>query len=255
MVTGASRGIGRAMVDRLAATRTVVALARSVEGLTALAARHRIVSIACDVSDARAVDEAWARIRHEVGEPDLVVNNAGLCDAGGPIWEQDPEDWWRVFEVNVRGAFLVSRCALPSMIAQGRGRIVNVASNAAFYRVWDGLHGFDYPAYMASKAALVRLTETMAGETAGTGVAVLAVSPGTVKTDMTASAAPFRAAWDDEGLWVSSDLVASLVEAIADGRLDVLTGRYVHAVTDDWRDLVVRHEAIADGDEHTLRVR
>jgi NAD(P)-dependent dehydrogenase (short-subunit alcohol dehydrogenase family) len=255
VVTGASRGIGRSLCERLARTRTVVALARSVEGLADVAGPHPVVAISCDVADPRAVAAAWTRIRAEVGEPDLLINNAGICDAGGPVWEQDPDAWWRVFEVNLRGAFLVSRAALPGMLAQGRGRIVNVASNAAFYRVWDGLDGFDYSAYMSSKAALVRLTEVMAGETAGSGIAILAVSPGTVKTDMTATADAFRSMWDEEDVWVSADRIGDMVDAIADGELDALTGRYVHAVTDDWRDLVARRAEIADNDAHTLRVR
>lgn len=255
VVTGASRGIGRSLCERLAATRPVVALARSIEGLADIAGPHPVVAISCDVSDPHSVSAAWARIRAEVGEPDLLVNNAGICDDGGPVWEQDPDTWWRVFEVNLRGAFLVSRAALPGMLEQGRGRIVNVASNAAFYRVWDGLDGFDYSAYMSSKAALVRLTEVMAGETAGRGIAVLAVSPGTVKTDMTATADAFRAMWDDDDVWVSAEPIADLVEVIADGELDVLTGRYIHAVTDDWRDLVARQAEIAERDTHTLRIR
>ncbi len=255
VVTGASRGIGLSLCERLATTRTVVALARSIDGLADVSRPNPVIAISCDVADQRSVADAWAQIRADVGEPDLLVNNAGISDAGGPVWEQDPDDWWRVFEVNLRGAFLVSRAALPGMLALGHGRIVNMASNAAFYRVWDGLDGFDYSAYMSSKAALVRLTEVMAGETEGTGIAVLAVSPGTVKTDMTANADAFRALWDDEDMWVSAEPIADLVAAIADGELDALTGRYVHAVTDDWQDLVARHAEIADRDTHTLRVR
>ena len=72
---------------------------------------------------------------------------------------------------------------------------------------------------------------------------------------MTATADAFRAMWDDDDVWVSAEPIADLVDAIADGELDALTGRYIHAVTDDWRDLVARQAEIAERDTHTLRIR
>jgi NAD(P)-dependent dehydrogenase (short-subunit alcohol dehydrogenase family) len=117
VVTGASRGIGRVVAERLASSgRVVIAIARSQESLEQLAAIAGVVPMATDVSDRAAVIETWTRIGCEFGAPALVVNNAGFGGAGGPTWQHDPETWWRVFEVNVLGSFLMCRAALPLMI-------------------------------------------------------------------------------------------------------------------------------------------
>jgi NAD(P)-dependent dehydrogenase (short-subunit alcohol dehydrogenase family) len=160
-----------------------------------------------------------------------------------------------VFEVNVLGTFLVCRVALPAMVRRGSGRIVNLASNAAVHRTWDDLGGFDRSAYMASKAAVIRLTEVLAGETAGRGVSVFAISPGRVKTDMTASFEAFRGDWDAPSLWSPPGLAADLVEFLATGALDALSGRFINAAQDDWRTMASRASQIGAADAHTLRIR
>lgn len=148
-----------------------------------------------DVVDASAVSAAVANLEREVGPIDLLVNNAGPSGAGGPTWQKDPAAWWRVFEVNVLGAFLCARAVLPKMCARGSGRIVNVASNAAFNAIGDDFGARIDSAYLASKAALVRLTEALAAEARGRAVYVFAISPGMVKTDMTAPIFPDL--WDN----------------------------------------------------------
>jgi 3-oxoacyl-[acyl-carrier protein] reductase len=254
VVTGASRGIGRAVTERLAADGfRVVAIGRSVELLGEVAAGSGALPHVLDVSDAAAVTDAWAQIESEFGVPDLLVNNAGVSGASGRTWEHEPADWWRVFEINVLGTFLMSRAAVPGMLARGSGRIVNVSSNAAFFPVGDDNDGVINSAYMASKAAVIRLTESLAGETAQSGVRVFAISPGTVKTDMTAI--PFAAEWDDPDLWSSPELTADLIEFIASGALDALSGRYIHAARDDWRALGHGSADAIAQDLHALRVR
>jgi 3-oxoacyl-[acyl-carrier protein] reductase len=255
VVTGAGRGIGRTLAVRLARTHRVVGLGRSEEALAEVAAECAVVPVPVDVADPASVAQAWARVRVEVGDPDLVVNNAGVSGRDAPVWEQPVDAWWRVFEVNVRGTFLICRAALPAMVSRGSGRIVNVASNAAFHRTWDDLGGFDRSAYMASKAAVIRLSEVLAGETVGRGVTVFAISPGRVKTDMTASFEAFRGDWDDPSLWSPPELAADLVEFIATGALDALSGRFINAAQDDWRTMPGRASQIAAADAHTLRIR
>src|SRR5262249_6014656 len=147
-----------------------------------------------DVTDADAVAGAVAGL----GPVDLLVNNAGVAGTGGLTWEKDPGGWWRVFEVNVLGAFLCARAGLPGMCERGSGRIVNVASTAAFNPVEPGDARID-SAYQASKAALVRLTESLAAEARPSGVSVFAISPGMVKTAMTETV--FTDLWDEPGLW------------------------------------------------------
>ncbi len=255
VVTGAGRGIGRTLAVRLAYTHRVAALGRSEAALAELAAECAAVPVVVDVADPSSVAEGWSRVRAEVGDPDLVVNNAGVSGLDAPAWEQPVDAWWRVFEVNVLGTFLLCRAALQSMVRRGSGRIVNVASNAAFHRAWDGLGGFDRSAYMSSKAAVIRLTEVLAGETEGRGVTVFAISPGRVKTDMTASFEAFRGDWDDPSLWSPPDLAADLIEFIATGALDALSGRFINAAHDDWRTMAGRASQIAAADAHTLRIR
>ena len=255
VVTGASRGIGRVLAERLAATgHTVLAVGRSTEDLAQLAESTGAIPVAVDVSDATAVADAWATLETTHGVPSLLVNNAGIAGTSGVTWGQDPSDWWRVFEVNVLGTFLMTRAALPGMVARGSGRIVNVSSNAAFYAIGDeDSDGVINAAYMASKAAVIRFTEAVAGEAAPFGVQVFATSPGTVKTDMTSVI--FADEWDDPDLWSAPELTADLIEFIETGALDGLAGRYIHAARDDWRHLAEHTTDVRANDTHTLRVR
>jgi 3-oxoacyl-[acyl-carrier protein] reductase len=254
LVTGAGRGIGRVVTERLAALGyRVAAAARSVDQLAELAARTGALSVPLDVTDAGAVAEAVARVESELGPIQLLVNNAGVAGPGQVSWEVDVQDWWAVFEVNVRGAFLCCRAVLPSMVAASSGRVVNVSSNAAFFRV-DGepFTGIG-SAYMASKAALIRYTDALAAEVAPHGVKAFAISPGTVKTDM--SAELFADVWDDPDFWAAPELTADLIEYLETGALDGLSGRYLHARNDDWRGFADRVPEILAEDLLALRIR
>jgi NAD(P)-dependent dehydrogenase (short-subunit alcohol dehydrogenase family) len=135
----------------------------------------------------------------------------------------------------------------------GGGRIVNVASGAAYFRLGEGDDVQISSAYMASKAALVRFTEALAAEAAADGIAVFAISPGTVKTEM--SAKVFAALWDEPGIWSPPELAAELIAFLDTGALDRLSGRYIHAATDDWRSFPDRIDEILEGDGHALRLR
>lgn len=253
VVTGASRGIGRVITERLASTGfAVVAIGRSPELLEEVAAATGAVPLVLDVTDTTAVADAWANIESTYGIPTLLVNNAGVAGPSGLTWELEADDWWQVFETNVLGTYLVSRAALPSMLSRGSGRIVNVSSNAAFFAVGDDNDGGINSAYMASKAAVIRFTEALAGETARQGVQVFVTSPGTVKTDMTAVL--FAEDWDDPDLWSPPELIADFVEYVASGALDALSGRYLHAARDDWRALGVSPADVVANDTHALRV-
>ena len=187
-----------------------------------------------------------------LGPVDLLVNNAGTGGTGGLTWDKDPAAWWRVFEVNVLGAFHCARAVLPGMCERGAGRIVNVASNAAFNPLEAGDTRID-SAYQASKAALVRLTESLAAEARPSGVSVFAISPGMVKTAMTE--AVFTDLWDEPGLWTPPERTAALVAFLASGALDELSGRYVHARNDDWEAMPGRIAEIVADDLHALRLR
>ena len=107
VVTGASRGIGRALTEHLtAAGQTVVAIGRSAVDLDDVAAQTGAVPFMLDVSDPAGVETVFARIRSELGVPDLLVNNAGVSGGSGMTWELPQQDWWQVLEINLRGTVL-----------------------------------------------------------------------------------------------------------------------------------------------------
>jgi NAD(P)-dependent dehydrogenase (short-subunit alcohol dehydrogenase family) len=254
VVTGASRGIGRALVERLRQHGdAVVAIARSSGDLADVAEQTGALPYVLDVADPFAVDEVFTRILAEVGVPDLLVNNAGVSGAGGMTWQHSAQDWWRVVEVNLRGTHLCTKAVLEAMVNRGSGRIVNVSSGAAYFPAWQDNDGVINSAYMASKAAVIRFTEALAGECANTGVKTFSLSPGMVKTEMTAGA--FADHWDDPDFWTPMDKAVELVEDIAAGVLDGLSGRYLRAAVDDWRALAAQVNQVNEADAHVLRVR
>jgi 3-oxoacyl-[acyl-carrier protein] reductase len=254
VVTGASRGIGRALTERLVeAGQTVAAIARSAADLNELAAATGAIPFALDVSDPAGVESVFARILSELGVPDLLVNNAAISGGSGLTWELPEQDWWRVFEINVRGTYLCTRAVLPAMMARGRGRIMNLSSGAATFAVGLDNDGQLTSAYMASKAAVNRFTEAVAGECFIAGVRVFSMSPGMVKTDMTAEV--FTDIWDDEDTWTPVETPVDLIMDLDAGMLDALSGRYFRAAIDDWRSLAARAAEVIDLDTHALRLR
>jgi NAD(P)-dependent dehydrogenase (short-subunit alcohol dehydrogenase family) len=174
VVTGGSRGIGRAAVARFAALGDrVVALGRDEAALAALPATEAETHV-CDVADEPAV----TRVFGEIGAVHVLVNNAGIGESA-PLHETTLESWQRHLDVNATGAFLCMRAVVPGMRERGAGAIVTVASTA-------GRTGVPYTtAYTASKHAVIGLTRAVAAELAGTGVRVNAVCPTFVRTDMT----------------------------------------------------------------------
>ena len=182
IVTGAGRGVGRAIAEALADSGAAVALAArsEVEVVAAAAAIEEAGGCAlahpADVTDERAVSDLVAQVAACLGPPALLVNAAGAWTQVGPVEGVDPEAWWRDVEVTLRGTFLCSRAVIPSMASLGRGRIVNVASQAAVVaRPYA-------TAYASAKAAVLRFTDSLAGELDGRGVHAFAISPGFVRT-------------------------------------------------------------------------
>ena len=184
LITGGGRGLGRAFAEALArAGATVAIVARSESELQAVAqaieqAGGRALTFMADVTDRQAIERVVAEIERQRGHIDLLVNNAGVCRALGPIVEIDPDDWWREIEINVRGTFLCARVALPGMLAHGRGRVINIASPAGLQALPTG------SAYCLSKAAVIRFSESLAIEHSDRGVHAFAMNPGNVRTAM-----------------------------------------------------------------------
>jgi NAD(P)-dependent dehydrogenase (short-subunit alcohol dehydrogenase family) len=244
LVTGGGRGIGRNVALELAAAGAKVAVAaRSADEIRQTAEEVGGLAIECDVSDREAVERMVAQVESTCGRLDLLVANAGMSVAEkNAAWELDPADWWRVFEVNVLGVYLCCRTVIPGMLARGGGRIVNVASGAAY------LPGVSSTAYSASKAAVHRFSETLARQLEPHGIPVFSISPGLVRTKMTDD-------FGDDAPWTPPELAPRLVRALASGRLDGLAGRYLHAEHDDVDDLAGRIDEILSEDLNAIRLR
>ena len=182
VVTGGSRGIGAAIVKRLARDGMhVVAIARNMDKLQAICEEVKAEGgtaepVAVDIADSKALGEAIEAVSDRHGRLDVLVNNAGICEAAVPTWEMPLEAWHRTLAIDLTGVFHGCRAVLPGMIARGWGRIVNIASIA-------GKEGKHNPvAYVAAKAGVIGLTKAVAFETAAHGVLVNAITPGSIWT-------------------------------------------------------------------------
>ena len=180
VVTGASSGIGRATAELFAREGALVAIfARSAEKLAPMAG-DRVLAVAGDVANEADVERLFAEVESRFGDCDVLVNNAGTTDVARFI-DTPPDRWDRMFAVNVRGAYLATRRALPAMLARRSGVIVNVASISGVIGP-EKFPGF--VSYCASKAAVIGMTEALAVEVRESGVRVNCVSPGSVDTPM-----------------------------------------------------------------------
>jgi 3-oxoacyl-[acyl-carrier protein] reductase len=233
IVTGAARGIGRAIAARLGRGGASLALcdvlADAVDETAAtLAQEHDVPArgYAVDVADAAAVNAFVARVVEDFGSVDILVNNAGIA-RDRPLFRMSDEDFELVLRVNLFGAFYFCRAAGRVMAKQGAGKIVNVSSVI-------GVMGNPGQAnYAASKAGVIALTKTVAKELAGRGVNVNAVAPGFIETEMTAALAPeIRAAYlklIPAGRYGTPEDVADVVAFLASEASSYLTGHLLFA--------------------------
>ena len=183
VVTGAARGIGRAVAERLLASGANVMLwdidgdaleAASVD----LEGGGRVALATADVSDMGAVETARAGTVERFGGIDVLVNGAGILGPTVNTWECTIEDWNRVIGVDLTGTFLCCKAVVPGMMERGYGRIVNIASIA-------GKEGSAIdPSYAAAKAGVIGLTKSLAKEVAGAGVLVNCVTPAAIRTEI-----------------------------------------------------------------------
>jgi 3-oxoacyl-[acyl-carrier protein] reductase len=260
VVTGASRGIGRQVALHLAERGAgVAAIARASAALTGLQEEAapgwaRLQAFAADVTAPAEVESAFAAVEADLGPVTLAVACAGTDGPLGPLHVADPEAWWRAVEVDLRGSMLTARSAVGRMVGRRAGRFVMVYGNLGDRR------GAYVSAFAAAKAGVARLIEVLAGEVEDSGVRVFGVHPGFVRTPLTE-----RLAWSGEGKewlprfgigvedrWGDAGPAAELVEAIALGEADALSGRILH-VGDDLAELAERCRA--DQDLRRLRLR
>ena len=264
IITGAGRGIGRAIAlayvregAKLAlAARSELELQEVVSAASELGAEA--IAVTTDVTNPDDTERLAHRAVERFGRIDVLVNNAGISGPIGPLQDNDIADWVSTISVNLTGTFLVCRAVIPAMLAQSGGKIINL-SGAGATNAWSNMS-----AYCSGKAAVVRLTEVLAQELNGKGIMVNALGPGSVHTSMwdkmTEQAAHAGADFIHElGLRVTSgggasiDECAELAVWLASDESGALTGRLISAATDDFRGLPPRVAEIMAGDAYTLR--
>ena len=222
LVTGGGRGVGRAVAEGLLADGWTVGI--TGRDRATLARVTGAIAHPGDTTDAEHVRE----VVQALGVPDLAVLNAGAFTTGGPLWETEPDAWWRDLEVNLRGPMLFLQALLPGMLARGHGRIVVVGSGFGQEPIAAA------SAYSVSKTAVERLVEGVALEVEGTGVVLLTASPGLVQSDMSdAFPAGFLLAHPEFADAPRRDLAlfVDLMRRAARGELDGFHGRFVHVTT------------------------
>ena len=223
LVTGASRGIGRAIAHAFAAAGARVALAsRKQETLDKVAreiaeAGGEPLPIACHTGRAEEVAELVEAIEEAWGGVDVLVNNAATNPHFGPLLTAEDGHWDKTFEVNVKGYFHLAKACAPSMRERGGGSIVNVASIAG-HLPYRGLG-----VYSVSKAAVLMLTKVLARELAGDEIRVNAIAPGLIETRFS------------EALWTDPDVRDRVLSTIPQGRIgrpEELTGLALYLASD-----------------------
>ena len=261
LITGAGRGIGRAIALAYAREGARLALAaRTLDELEETAGQAEALGsstcvIPTDVTEQTEVEEMVRRTLERFSTLDILVNNAGLVGPVGPLQDNDVTYWARTIQVNIVGVFLCCRAALPVMIARNRGKIINLY----------GGRGRNLSSYGASKVAVADITATLALELEGKNIQVNALSPGSIDTRMWEETRDAAQAIGDVELFESGrrvttgggdsmERVAELAVLLAGETSDRLTGRVIQAVSEDFSTLHQRIPSIMASDACTLQV-
>ena len=224
IVTGAARGIGRAIAERFSASGAHVAIwdIDHDAAVTTAMSIVNAVSFIADVTDPTSIEVALAATRAQLGVPDILVNNAGITGPNHPLDVYPIDAWRRVIEVDLMGVYYCCRAVVPVMRQRDKGRIVNIASIA-------GKEGNpNASAYSAAKAGVIGLTKSLGKELAETGIRVNAVAPAAAKTDifsqMTEAQIDYMLSKIPMGRFVLVEEIAALVAWLASDECSFATG-------------------------------
>lgn len=264
IITGASQGLGKAIAAQfLREGAGVVLCARDAALLAATrdelaASGGRVLAKACDVSDERQVAELTEFALREFGSIHTLVSNAGVYGPMGPTDEVDLGEWKRAIEINLYGTLLPCRALIPHFKKAGRGKIVIISGGGATNPLPN------ISSYAASKAAVVRLMETLAEELRSHHIDVNAVAPGALKTrlvEQVLAAGPEKVGaaffaknkkWSEEGA-TSLELGAGLCVYLASQESNGITGKLVSAQWDPWARLQEHRDELSGSDIYCLR--
>ena len=263
IVTGAGRGIGKAIAlafagegaDVVVVSRTITKVMETARKLQALG--YRALAMKVDVSDREEVENMVSSVIQQFSKVDILVNNAGIQGPIGLITESNPDQWLKTVTINLGGTFLCSRAVLPIMMKHRQGKIINLSGGGATSpRPY-------FTAYAASKAAVVRFTETLAEEVKEFNIQVNAIAPGAVNTRMLEEViaageiagvkALAEAKRQLETGGTPPEKAAALAIFLASEESNGLTGRLISAVWDDWGGMARQVKTIISTDLYTLR--
>jgi NAD(P)-dependent dehydrogenase (short-subunit alcohol dehydrogenase family) len=267
LITGASQGLGAEIARQYVTSgASVILCARNAEKLEHqrlaltpfLAPEARIVTMVGDVGEPRDVDAIFDRLQAEFHRLDIVVNNAGIYGPMGNIEDIDWGDWVDAIRINLLGLVYVSRAAMPMFRAQRRGKIINISGGGAASPMPS------ITAYAASKAAVVRFTESLALECRDDHIDVNAIAPGALVTqmmDQLLEAGPEKVGQQfydrmkkiaDEG-GTPVELGARLCVFLGSSDSDGITGKLIAAQWDRWEDWPLHLDELSESDVYTLR--
>ena len=264
LITGAGRGIGRAIALAYAREGAQLSLAaRSRHELEETAGQAQALGapaavIPVDVTDPDETAEMARQTLERFGRIDILVNNAGIVGPVGALEDNDVASWLQTIQVNLVGTYLCCRAVIPPMAAGGGGRIINLSGSGSVSAPYH------LSAYGSSKAAIIRLTEILALELADKNILVNALGPGSIHTRMWEEITDrAEAAGNDElhrfgqqvlgGGGASIDRAAELAVWLAGEQSAGLSGRLIHAVADDFPTLTPQIPEIMASDRYTLR--
>jgi NAD(P)-dependent dehydrogenase (short-subunit alcohol dehydrogenase family) len=266
LITGGSQGLGKTIAEHfLCEGANVVLCARSGKDLSAtrdeLAKKfpaQKVSAKTCDVSNEAQVNELVAFALRELGSLNVLVLNAGIYGPMGPTESVSLDEWRRALDINLFGVLLPSRAVIPHFKKAGHGKIVVLSGGGATNPLPN------ISSYAASKAAVVRLMETLAEELKSVHVDVNAIAPGALATrlvDEVLAAGPEKVGaaffeknktWKEKGA-VPLELGASLAVYLASAESDGITGKLISAQWDPWKDLQTHRDELAKSDIYCLR--
>lgn len=265
-ITGGSRGLGEAIAAAfLEAGANIALCARSADELGKTAqrlsrayAKQRILALPVDVTDICAVQESVDRILRAFGDLQILVNNAGVYGPMGSLWQTSVEEWDTALKINLQGSVYPIRTVVPYFLKKGYGKIIQISGGGATNPLPR------ITAYAASKAAIVRLAESLAQDLKGKGIDVNSIAPGALNTRMMDDLlkagpelvgeeffAKMKKVSDQGGTRL--DVGARLAVFLAAKESDGITGRLISAPWDKWEDWPKHLKELEGSDAYTLR--